>query len=424
MEETPTPHAAFLSSPGIGHQIPVLELAKHLITQHNIPVTILIVTTHTSPAESHLFHPPTTTSPNLLRIVQLPPVDVSSLLDPAAAVVTQLCVMMRAAVPSVRSALLGLRPRPTSLIVDIFGSESLPVADEFRMVKYVYITTNAWFAALTCYCHVLDKEVVGQYVDQTEMLRIPGCKPVRPEDVVDPMLDRNDQQYKEYVRLGVDYSSAHGMLLNTWEDLDLLSLNALRSIVDVPVYPIGPLTRAAEPEATNTELMEWLDQQPGESVLYVSFGSGGTLSVEQLTELAWGLEMSQQRFVWVVRPPIDGQADASFFSSGNGAVSGAADFLPNGFVGEGGDQADELVEHGLEPGQGGEGGGGGGEGALEVQVADLDLGDSAGAADEGPVAGVRVGPDKFVPSKKLGFSRINLLNRFDWMGLCRIHETW
>lgn len=332
MEETPTPHAAFLSSPGMGHQIPVLELAKHLITQHNIPVTILVVTTHTSPAESHLLHPPATTSPNLLRIVQLPPVDVSSLLDPTAAVVTQLCVMMRAAVPSVRSALLGLRPRPTSLIVDIFGSESLPVADEFRMAKYVYITSNAWFAALTCYCHVFDKEVVGQYVDQTEMLRIPGCKPLRPEDVVDPMLDRNDQQYKEYVRMGVEYSSAHGMLLNTWEDQDRRSLNALRSIVDVPVYPIGPLTKAAEPEATNTELMEWLDQQPCESVLYVSFGSGGMLSGEQLTELAWGLEMSQQRFVWVVRPPIDGQADASFFSSGNGAVSGAVDFLPDGFV--------------------------------------------------------------------------------------------
>ncbi|KAE9457659.1 hypothetical protein C3L33_10433, partial [Rhododendron williamsianum] len=297
--ETPTPHAAILSGPGMGHQIPVLELAKRLVTQHNIPVTILVVTTQTSPAESHLLHPPATSSPNLLRIVQLPPVDVSSLLDPAAAVVTQLRVMMRAAVPSVRSALLGLRPRPTSLIVDLFGSESLPVADEFRMAKYVYITSNAWFAALTCYSHVFDKEVVGQYVDQTEMLRIPGCKPLRPEDVVDPMLDRNDQQYKEYVRMGVEYSSAHGMLLNTWDDQDRQSLNALRSIVDVPVYPIGPLTKAAEPEATNTELMEWLDQQPGESVLYVSFGSGGTLSGEQLTELAWGLEMSQQRFVWV-----------------------------------------------------------------------------------------------------------------------------
>jgi len=113
----------------------------------------------------------------------------------------------------------------------------------------------------------------------------------------------------------------------------IYSVDALRSIANVPIYPIGPLTKAAEPEVTDTELMEWLDKQPGESVLYVWFGSGGTLSGEQLTELAWGLEMSQQRFVWVVRPPVGGHADASFFSSGNGASNGGVpDFLPDGFM--------------------------------------------------------------------------------------------
>jgi coniferyl-alcohol glucosyltransferase len=314
----------------MGHQIPVQQLANHLITHHQIPVTVLIVTTHTSPPESH---PTTTSSSNLLRIVQLPPVDVSSLLDPTATVVTRLCVMMRAALPSVRSALLNSSPRPNFLIADLFGSESFKIADELGMPKYVYITSNAWYACLTTYCDVLDKEVVGQYVDQTEVLRIPGCKPIRPEDVVDPMLDRNDQQYREFVRIGVEYSFFRGILLNTWEDLDRRSVDALRSIANVPIYPIGPLTKAAEPEVTDTELMEWLDKQPGESVLYVSFGSGGTLSGEQLTELAWGLEMSQQRFVWVVRPPVRGHADASFFSSGNGASNGAvADFLPDGFM--------------------------------------------------------------------------------------------
>lgn len=235
---------------------------------------------------------------------------------------------MRLAVPSVRSALLRLRP--TALIVDLFGSEALPLADELQISKYVYVTSNAWFAALTCHCHVLDREIVGQYTDQTEPLKIPGFKSVRPEDVVDPMVDRNDQQYKEYVRIGIEYYSAHGMLLNTWEDLEHQSLNALRSMVNIPVYPIGPLAKSVESEDANTELMNWLNEQLTDSVLYVSFGSGGTMSSEQLTELAWGLEMSQQRFVWVVRPPVDGQADASFFSSGNG--TGSIDFLPDGFV--------------------------------------------------------------------------------------------
>ena len=41
------------------------------------------------------------------------------------------------------------------------------------------------------------------------------------------------------------------------------------------------------------ELLGWLDGQPERSVVYLSFGSGGVLSIEQMNELAWGLELSQ-----------------------------------------------------------------------------------------------------------------------------------
>ncbi|PKI30851.1 hypothetical protein CRG98_048758, partial [Punica granatum] len=56
---------------------------------------------------------------------------------------------------------------------------------------------------------------------------------------------------------------------------------------------------------SNAESLTWLDRRPPESVLFITFGSGGTLTIEQLTELGWGLELSQQRFVWVVRAPTD-----------------------------------------------------------------------------------------------------------------------
>jgi coniferyl-alcohol glucosyltransferase len=51
--------------------------------------------------------------------------------------------------------------------------------------------------------------------------------------------------------------------------------------------------------------LDWLNQQPVESVLYVAFGSVGlgVLSAQQITEMAWGLELSQQRFTWVLRSP-------------------------------------------------------------------------------------------------------------------------
>jgi coniferyl-alcohol glucosyltransferase len=328
------PHAALLSSPGMGHLIPVVELGKRLVTHHNFTLTILAVTSPMSPAESHVIQ--SSMSPKLFDIVQLPPVDISGLVDANSPIVTQLSVMMREARPAIRSAISALKPRPTVLIVDLFGTESFPIADELDMLKYVYFPTNAWFLALTIYVPFLDKEVEGEYVHQVESLRLPGCKSVRPEDVVDMMLDRTNQQYVEYVRMGSEIPMSDGILLNTWSELHPTTLAALRDdgllgrVIKSPVYPVGPLTRTVS--ASKGQLFDWLDKQPSESVIYVSFGSGGTLSCEQTTEIAWGLELSQQRFIWVVRPPSIRAADASFLTAGNASGDDPLNYLPDGFL--------------------------------------------------------------------------------------------
>ncbi|TKY68847.1 UDP-glycosyltransferase 72B1 [Spatholobus suberectus] len=65
------------------------------------------------------------------------------------------------------------------------------------------------------------------------------------------------------------------------------------------------------------------------SVLYVSFGSGGTLSQEQITELAYGLELSNHKFLWVVRAPSSLASDA-YLSAQNDVD--LLQFLPCGFL--------------------------------------------------------------------------------------------
>ncbi|KAF8405176.1 hypothetical protein HHK36_010076 [Tetracentron sinense] len=128
-----------------------------------------------------------------------------------------------------------------------------------------------------------------------------------------------------------------GFFLNTWEDLEPMTIRALREdprlkrILNVPIYPIGPLTRSIGPERARSECLDWLNKQPTESVVYVSFGSGGTLSAEQLTELAYGLELSQQRFIWVARPPTRKDPSGTFFTSGNGCDD-PSEYLPDGFL--------------------------------------------------------------------------------------------
>lgn len=49
--------------------------------------------------------------------------------------------------------------------------------------------------------------------------------------------------------------------------------------------------------------MQWLDQQPRRSVIYVALGSEAPVMADHVHELARGLELAGVRFLWALRPP-------------------------------------------------------------------------------------------------------------------------
>ena len=321
--ETSNPHTVIVSSPGVGHLVCDLELGHRLVSDHNLHVTFFVVVeSNSSAGESELVQ--SARARKLLDIIELPPVEISSQVEPNAPIFTRLTTVMREIRPTLSSAISDLKLSPTALIVDIFGTPALDVADEFHMLKYVFVT-SAWPLALILYAPILDKEVEGEYVVQKQPLRLPGCMPVRPEDVVDPLLNRTKHEYSVFLQVGLEMRQSDGLLVNTWEDLDTPTLKAMREeegYGSVPVYAVGPLVRPVGPPSSRSELLDWLDEQPVESVIYISFGSAGVLSAQQITELASGLELSQQRFIWVLRPP-----------SKDKACNDVLAYLPDGFLG-------------------------------------------------------------------------------------------
>uniref|UniRef100_A0A7N0ZUZ4 Uncharacterized protein n=1 Tax=Kalanchoe fedtschenkoi TaxID=63787 RepID=A0A7N0ZUZ4_KALFE len=76
-----------------------------------------------------------------------------------------------------------------------------------------------------------------------------------------------------------------------------------------PVIPVGQLPTTPsdqqEDDASKTKewlrIKAWLDQHEAASTVYVSFGSEAKPTQEEVTELAYGLEMSGLPFFWVLR---------------------------------------------------------------------------------------------------------------------------
>ncbi|CAJ1830897.1 unnamed protein product [Sphenostylis stenocarpa] len=80
--------------------------------------------------------------------------------------------------------------------------------------------------------------------------------------------------------------------------------------------PIGPLMENSNRSSfweEDTGCLEWLDQQPPQSVVYVSFGSLAVMDPHQFKELALGLDLLHRPFIWVVRPANDDKENVNSY---------------------------------------------------------------------------------------------------------------
>lgn len=118
------PHVAFLASPGMGHITPLFELALHLVTEHNIQVTFLVITTESTNAQNNYLK--SSNSHPDLHVVDLPPADMSGLISDDMDIVTRTSLLVEESVGPLRTVLSGLNVLK-ALIIDIFCTSMFDV---------------------------------------------------------------------------------------------------------------------------------------------------------------------------------------------------------------------------------------------------------------------------------------------------------
>ncbi|XP_062181657.1 hydroquinone glucosyltransferase-like [Phragmites australis] len=337
---TARPRVLLLCSPCMGHLIPFAELARRLVSDHGLAATLLFAAATSPPSAQYLAVAAAAVS-DRVDLVALPAPPPGALppsahvRDRAAHVRDRAAHAVASNVRRVRElarALAAAAPL-AALVVDMVGVPARDVATELGVPFYMLFTSPWMTLSLFLHLPELDATRAGEHRDAAEPICLPGCVPIHAHELPSSMLaDRNSNTYSGFLSMAKKVTRVDGILVNTFSELEPGVGNGMDGL-GLPVYPVGPLvwTRPVGVDRDN-ECLKWLDQQPRGSVVYISFGSGGTLTWQQTAELALGLELSQRRFIWAAKRPQQDTAMGAFFGTKQGEEDMALDFLPEGFI--------------------------------------------------------------------------------------------
>ncbi|CAD6333479.1 unnamed protein product [Miscanthus lutarioriparius] len=325
------PHAVCMPYPAQGHVTPMLKLAK-LLHARGFEVTFV----NTEFNHRRLLH-----SRGALDRVPgfrfdaipdgLPPSDADATQD-----IPALCYStMTTCLPHLLALLARVdadagSPPVTCLVTDAVMSFGFDAAREFGVpVAALWTASACGFMGYRNYRNLIDWGLVPfqNAADLDDVVegaaRFPQLRPHHGP--------RRHHAQLPHAREAERLSLPDGVIVNTFDDLEGATLDAMRAILPT-VYPVGPLllrerleVPAGSPLAglgsnlwkEQEGLLEWLAGRAPRSVVYVNYGSITVMTNSQLLEFAWGLANSGYPFVWNIRPDL---------------VKGDSAVLPPGFA--------------------------------------------------------------------------------------------
>ncbi|KAJ6756685.1 GLYCOSYLTRANSFERASE [Salix purpurea] len=323
----------FIPFPAMGHVVPAVETAKLLVEFDNrVSTTVLLMKPAIdSSTIKYTESLAASTLPDRMRFIELPSLDelrsskgiwLDSLIEGQKPHVKEFVSKIVS-----KSELSPDSPQLAGFVFDAFCTGMKDLAYEFGVPWYVFSSSGAAFLGCLFYLQALHDE---QSVDITEFknsdaeLEIPSFVNPMAARLLPSMTFRKDTVLV-LVGAARRLREASGIVVNTFIELESHAVNSLSKSGIPPLYPVGPIVNLGSDQSdNNSEIMEWLDDQPPSSVVFLCFGSLGSFCVDQVKEIAYALEHSGKQFLWVLRNPSKGDQ-----------MESASDFqetLPEGFL--------------------------------------------------------------------------------------------
>ncbi|KAK1398670.1 UDP-glycosyltransferase 87A1 [Heracleum sosnowskyi] len=220
----------------------------------------------------------------------------------------------------------GLDSRPMVIIYDLFlgwvagvgNRRNIPVASLWPMSATVFsIFKHTDLLVQNGHFPVTNLSEQGE----NEVDYIPGVPSTRILDLPSPYYGRGQPILHRVLEAVSMVEKSQFLLFTSVYELEREVIDALRAKYSMPVYAIGPAIpyfKIKQNSTTNDEdvphYIKWLDNQPNDSVLYISQGSFLSVSSEQLDEIVAGVLDSGVSYLWVTK------MESSRINNGKGLV--------------------------------------------------------------------------------------------------------
>ncbi|KAM0055442.1 putative cyanohydrin beta-glucosyltransferase [Helianthus debilis subsp. tardiflorus] len=314
------PHVLLLPGPAQGHVMPAVELGQRLIKQGSKVTLINTEATHKVITTNWLEN---NGCEDLMQMVSIP-----DGLEPweDRNEFGKLMESMEKSMPTKLEQLIETINKQddnnvTCLIADFWMSWSLQVAKNKGIGRVTFFpASTATQATMLSIPKLIDDGFINKngIPRSSEMIRLTeGMPPIKPENLLwRRFIDStsNEVHFRNHVRLIESTKITEWFICNSSIELEPAAFSLFPELL-----PVGPLLasnrladQAGQFWAEDSTCLEWLDQQPACSVLYIAFGSFATINQTQFEELALGLELTNRPFLWVVRPGLTMETTTTF----------------------------------------------------------------------------------------------------------------
>ncbi|PON36936.1 UDP-glucuronosyl/UDP-glucosyltransferase [Parasponia andersonii] len=324
-------HVFLIATPAIGLLTPTVEFARRLVDRYpdRLSATVLLIPAPQWPTIHSYTQSLLATSSHNLRFLLLPTMHPPSP-DHFHSYVAHISSFIDQHKPNVRNAISNdSKRRVVGLFVDLFCSSIADVADELGIPSYLFFTSPASFLSFALDLPILDSQLASESLTE---LSIRGFYNSVPRRVLHRVVMERGDGHSWYLQHARKYAQMKGIVVNTLQELEPFALDSLSRSATPRIYPVGPilnLNGSAQwhaDRARHESIIRWLDNQPTSSVVFLCFGSLGSLSGPQVREIAIGLERAGFRFLWSLRePPKTNLGTPAEFSDFD-------EILPNGFL--------------------------------------------------------------------------------------------